>query len=145
MKIYPLLLALLLAAAMVAARALGEGFDLPRGPFVWPGLALMVAGALLVLWSAGIFRRHDTTLNPQGKPSALATQGLYRWSRNPMYLGMLLGLLGLALLLGNVLQLAGPVLFAAITARQIRHEEAVLEQCFGADYLNYKSRVRRWF
>ena len=147
MKIYPLVNALALAALMTSLHSLAHGFALPAQlPATLSGAALMLmfTGAALVFWSAGLFRSRDTTLDPQGKPSTLATDGLYRLSRNPMYLGMLLGLLGLALLLGNAWQLLGPALFVGTTSIQIRREEAVLEQHFGANYLNYKARVRRW-
>lgn len=144
MKIYPLLVALVLAGAMVVIRVAMSGSALTLTPSTYIGALLMALAVAMVLWSAGLFRRRNTTLNPAGEPSALATDGLYRFSRNPMYLGMLLGLLGLALLLGDGWLMAGPVLFALIAARQIGLEEAVLEQRFGAAYLEYKARVRRW-
>lgn len=144
MKIYPLLLAFALAAAMIAVRWLLPDDSARLPPLIDVGALLMLAGTASVLWSAGLFRRRQTTLNPMGEPSALATQGLYRYSRNPMYLGMLLGLLGLALLLGDALSWAGPVAFAWLTTRQIRNEEAALERIFGAEYRAYKARVRRW-
>jgi protein-S-isoprenylcysteine O-methyltransferase Ste14 len=144
MKIYPLLIALVLAGAMIVIRVATSGSALTVTPAAYVGALLMALAVAMVLWSAGLFRRRNTTLNPVGEPSALAMDGLYRFSRNPMYLGMLLGLLGLALLLGNGWLLAGPVLFALITARQIANEETVLEQRFGAAYLEYKARVRRW-
>jgi len=144
MKIYPLALTLALAAAMVAARLFApvHGFLLPS--LSVPGALLMAVGMVLVLWSAGLFRRRKTTLNPVGEPTALTTEGLYRLSRNPMYVGMLLGLLGLALFLGDAWCLLAPAFFAAVTARQIRREEIVLEKIFGEAYRNYRVRVRRW-
>jgi protein-S-isoprenylcysteine O-methyltransferase Ste14 len=144
MKIYPLLLALFLAACMLAVHFLVSNGTLTGAPLSYFGASLMVLCVLMVFWSAGVFRRRNTTLNPTGEPSALATEGLYRVSRNPMYLGMLLGLLGLTAVLGDAALAAGPALFAWVTTCQIRREESVLEQRFGAVYLAYKARVRRW-
>lgn len=144
MKIYPLVLTFALAAAMAAVRWLLPLDGFRFGPLPYPGAVLVLVGAASVLWSAGWFRRKQTTLNPHGEASALTTQGPYRFSRNPMYLGMLLGLVGFALLLGDALDLAGPLVFAWLTTRQIRKEEEALERIFGADYRNYKARVRRW-
>ena len=144
MKIYPLIIALLLATVMAGMQFVSTGLALPTSPPAYLGVVMMAMGGALVLWSAGIFRRRNTTLNPQGEPSTLATEGLYRFSRNPMYLGMLLGLIGLALLLGNIWQLGGAALFAGITSIQIRQEEALLTQRFGEAYREYQSRVRRW-
>jgi protein-S-isoprenylcysteine O-methyltransferase Ste14 len=145
MRIYPLALALLLALAMVALHVLSPVLTLFRPPVSYLGIALMAIGSMLVLGAAGIFRRRHTTLNPVGEPSQLATEGLYRLSRNPMYLGMANALFGLAIYLGNILPFLAPPLFVwFVTKRFILHEEAVLEERFGAEYLAYKSRVRRW-
>lgn len=144
MKIYPLVLTFALAAAMTAVRWLAPIDGLRFAPLTYPGALLILVGAASVLWSAGLFRRQQTTRNPYGEASVLTTQGLYRFSRNPMYLGMLLSLLGLALLLGDALDFAGPLVFGWLTTRQIRKEEAALERIFGADYRDYKARVRRW-
>ena len=144
MRIYPLVLTFLLAALMTAVRWLAPIDDARFSPLPFAGIALMLLGAASVLWSAGLFRRQRTTLNPMGEASALATQGLYRYSRNPIYLGMLLALSGLALLLGNALDFAGPMIFGWLTTRQIRNEEAALERIFGEAYRDYKTRVRRW-
>jgi protein-S-isoprenylcysteine O-methyltransferase Ste14 len=82
--------------------------------------------------------------NPE-KSTSVVTGGIYRFSRNPMYLGFLLVLAGLAAYLSTPVTLAGPVLFLLYMNRfQILPEERILTKRFGADYENYLRRVRRW-
>jgi protein-S-isoprenylcysteine O-methyltransferase Ste14 len=103
------------------------------------------AGLLLVGWALGLFRRRGTTFEPFGQPAALVTTGPYRISRNPMYLGMLLVMVGGALLAGSAPALVAPVGFVlTMNATQIPQEEAALEAAFGPAYRTYRRRVRRW-
>ena len=75
----------------------------------------------------------------------LVTEGLYRYTRNPMYVGLLVILTGFAILLGGVTPfLLLPLFYWLITSYQIKPEERVLEQKFGQQYLDYKKRVKRW-
>jgi protein-S-isoprenylcysteine O-methyltransferase Ste14 len=93
------------------------------------------------------FMRSRTTINPlkPERASVLVTDGIYRYTRNPMYLSLLLLLLGYAIDLWRWPALLGPVAYVAyITRFQILPEERVLEAKFGADYLGYKQKVRRW-
>lgn len=93
------------------------------------------------------FARARTTPNPlsPAKASALVTGGMYRYTRNPMYVGLLLVLCGWALWLGSLSPWIGPPLFVALlTAVQIRPEEAALRGLFGRDYAAYCERVPRW-
>ena len=93
------------------------------------------------------FMRSRTTLNPlrPERASVLVTDGIYRYTRNPMYLSLLLLLLGYAVDLWCWPALLGPAAYVAyITRFQILPEERVLESKFGADYLAYKQKVRRW-
>ncbi len=143
----PPVLALAAAAAMWA---LAGQSGLPRFDFPGrAGLAIAVAGAGLAidLVSVAAFIRARTTVNPlaPSKSSALVVNGLYRFSRNPMYLGMLLILIGWAIWLAQPVTLLGAAVFAVlIEALQIRPEEAALEAKFGDAYGAYKKRVRRW-
>lgn len=112
-------------------------------------VALGLAGVGLAIDLASVVRflRSRTTVNPirPDKATSLVISGLYRYSRNPMYLGMLLVLSGWAVWLGHVIAFAGPVLFAIVLTRiQILPEETALEARFGQEYLDYKARVRRW-
>ncbi|MEC8523649.1 MAG: isoprenylcysteine carboxylmethyltransferase family protein [Pseudomonadota bacterium] len=113
-------------------------------------LAVLVAIMGLVFDSGGVlaFVKQKTTVNPIqiNQASSLVTTGLYRYSRNPMYLGMALLLTSLTIWVQAPAGLAGVGLFVAfITRFQILPEERVLESLFGKDYIAYKGRVRRWF
>lgn len=104
------------------------------------GLAVEVLGA-------ASFVRARTTVDPTHPCSAskLVTTGVYRFTRNPMYLGDLVMLVGWALYLSNVLALVLVPLFVAYIDRfQIRPEEAAMSDLFGEDYSEFTSRVRRW-
>lgn len=70
---------------------------------------------------------------------------MYRITRNPMYLGMVTALTGVALIFGSLSPFSAPVLFVPVlNARVIRHEEHMLEERFGDDYRDFKQSVRRW-
>jgi protein-S-isoprenylcysteine O-methyltransferase Ste14 len=116
-----------------------------RGPIRVLGGVLLVAGLALTVAADAQFKRVRTEINPFGKPSVLVSHGAFRFSRNPMYLGLLAALVGIALLLGSVAALVVPPLFAAVlTARFIRHEEQTMAERFGDEYGEYAKRVRRW-
>ncbi|MGE0496768.1 MAG: isoprenylcysteine carboxylmethyltransferase family protein [Ramlibacter sp.] len=112
-------------------------------------LALVVAGTGVILGVAAMrtFSRAGTTVNPM-KPQAttvLVTHGVYRFSRNPMYVSLLFYLVGFALFLTNWASPVGLALFIIYMNRfQIAPEERVLETRFGAEFDAYRRRVRRW-
>ena len=113
----------------------------------WLAGGLAVAGLTLDLASLAGFLRAGTTVSPVApdRSTSLVTSGFYRFTRNPMYLGLLLILIAWGVWLGNPVNLVWLCLFlAAITYLQIRPEEAALERRFGRAYLDYRSRVRRW-
>jgi protein-S-isoprenylcysteine O-methyltransferase Ste14 len=102
------------------------------------GLALAVAGVAAVI-------RHRTTIVPHHPVATLLTGGAYRLSRNPMYSGLAIAYLGLALLFGSWWPLAlWPLVIVAVRQLVIRPEERYLTQRFGQTYTDYQSRVRRW-
>ena len=113
-----------------------------------------MAGALIALAGTSIaaaglarLRRLGTTPDPIDIESAtkLATDGIYRWTRNPMYLGMILVLVGWALALGAALAWVGPPAFALYIQRfQIVPEEAAMARKFGEDFERYRKTTRRW-
>ncbi len=110
-----------------------------------PGLAPIAAGFAVLLYAAGLFRKHRTAIKPFKESSALVTQGLYHFTRNPMYLSLVIVLFGVAVLLGSVSCLLVPPFFAwLITVLFIRVEEAMLTERFGEAYLAYQQRARRW-
>lgn len=115
----------------------------------WHCLALlpMLAGLALMVACVRQFRRHQTTLNPftPDNSSHLVVDGVYRYSRNPMYLGMALLLTAWSLWLAQPWTVMGVILFMAyIQLAQIRPEERALSVRFGAAYDNYCRRTRRW-
>src|SRR5258705_12308190 len=121
------------------------GFVLPhRNAIV---LALFVASVCVAVLGVASFRRARTTLNPlkPEKSSALVTSGIYRYTRNPMYLGLLLVLLGWASFLANALAFVFlPVFILYMNRFQIEPEERVLASMFGREFAAYLSKVRRW-
>ncbi len=141
----PLLYVLVFSAAWLLDRLL------PLPTLLGPPVGSLLGGPLLLL-GVGIgasalvrFRIVGTTFDPTGPANALATGGIYQWTRNPMYLGALMAFtgLGLALQWTWLLVLSVP-LAVALQRLAIRPEEAYLERRFGAAYLDYKARVRRW-
>lgn len=110
-------------------------------------LALVLMGAAVSLAGVVSFRRARTTVNPlkPEKTSSLVCSGIYRITRNPMYLGFLLVLIGWAVMLGSPFAALGPVLFVGYISRfQIVPEERVLASLFGDEFSAYRARVRRW-
>ena len=147
LKVPPPIVALVMAIAMWLLSRL------PASPEALPIVRLLLAVGLAAVGVAfslsGVlaFRRAQTTVNPL-KPessSSLVTAGVYKVTRNPMYVGMVFLLLAWAAFLWSVLSLLGPLGFAAYMGRfQIAPEERALAGLFGAEYAEYKARVRRW-
>ena len=109
------------------------------------GGVVIVVGLLLLVMANGLFVRAGTDVIPFRKVSSLVTTGIYRFTRNPMYLGMAAVLLGCALTVGVVPALLVPVVFVVIVeARFIRPEEQMLRELFPQEYPAYCQRVRRW-
>lgn len=146
-KIPPPVVGLLLAAAMWAAADAGPQFSLPPQIRYTVVSMLIATGLTFDLLGLIAFRRSRTTINPlrPERTSALVTQGIYRITRNPMYVGMALLLLAWAVYLSALLPFAGvPLFMSYITRFQIRPEERMMEKLFGAEFLGYAARVRRW-
>lgn len=133
-----LLLMLLLHTAIPLIRII-------ESPYRFLGMVFVFLGALMILLAATYFRRLHTTLHPFGETSCLATAGLYKLSRNPMYLGMLLMLVGVAVSLGTITPaFVLPFFVWLMTSRHIKKEEKKLERIFGDWYMQYKRTVPRW-
>lgn len=123
-----------------------------RFDYSWTGTSLLgailiFAGILLIIAALGEFKRAKTTINPMdpSKAQNLVADGLYKYTRNPMYLSLLLLLIGYAILQSDFLALLGPVLFLVMmTELQIKPEESALREKFGAAYEAYCQRTRRW-
>jgi len=118
---------------------------LPRAPSRLLAAALLLAGCGLTFWSLWLFWRARTSPLPMRPTTALVRSGPYRWTRNPMYLGMLLLYLGVALLFDVTWALVlAPALVVFVGRLVIAKEERYLEVSFGDEYRRYKARVRRW-
>jgi len=147
LKVPPVAVMFAVAGLMaLGARALPVlGSPLPGRVFIAGGVA--AAGAAISILGVASFRRAKTTVNPMTPESSstLVIAGVYRWTRNPMYLGFLLILCGLACALSNALAAALlPAFILYMNRFQIRPEERALEARFGALFADYRGRVRRW-
>ena len=114
-------------------------------PITYLGSGLIILGFLIVIWPAASFGRVGTPIRPFEESTDLVTNGMYRVTRNPMYLGMVAVLLGVAVLFGSASPfLLIPIFGWIIQTKFVKFEEALLEETFGDEYIEYKSRVRRW-
>ncbi|MGH8179116.1 MAG: methyltransferase family protein [Steroidobacter sp.] len=147
LKIPPLILLLLAAAAMWLVSSFVPAWRFDFDGRTLAAISLAVAGVCVTAAGVVSFRRAGTTVNPM-KPddaSALVDTGIYRYTRNPMYLGFLLALLGWGVFLANPAALVVAPLFVLYMNRfQITPEERALGQMFGPTFQTYRRRVRRW-
>ena len=147
LKIPPPLVALTFALAMFGVDRVA-----PALSFTLPGslaiaMALAVLGVAVALAGVVAFHRSRTTINPMkpGETSTIVSGGVYRYTRNPMYLGILLALAGWAVYLTNAAAaLLLPAFVVYLNQFQIKPEEHVLLEKFGPQFAQYTSRVRRW-
>ena len=136
------LLALALAVALHYLLPIAQLFP---APWSYAGAVLVVAGIVMSAAGSSAFRRAGTAVVPFERSTVLVTNGLYRFTRNPMYLGLVLSLVGVAILLGSFgAWLPLPIFIWILQTQFINGEERFLEEIFGAPYLDYKKRVRRW-
>ena len=145
MRLPPLLLMALCAALAGGVSALFP-FGYQNVP-TWIVLVVAVAAGAFMFPAAISFARQKTTVNPLSPDDAtvLVDKGIFGFSRNPMYVGMVLFLLAFALWLGTASGFIGVVIFFILIDRyQIRFEEEALTKKFGASYREYISRVPRW-
>jgi protein-S-isoprenylcysteine O-methyltransferase Ste14 len=147
LRVPPLVLVALFAAAIVAASVWMPMLHVPLPGHRALAVLLVLAGLGAALAGVLAFRRARTTVNPMApqRSTTVVRTGLYRLSRNPMYLGLALALLGLAAwgssLTGYALV---PAFCAYLTRFQIKPEERALLQRFGPEFTDYMGQVRRW-
>jgi protein-S-isoprenylcysteine O-methyltransferase Ste14 len=147
LKIPPPIAMTVFAAAMWMIKSLPPMLPLPA--LVRMSLALVVLSIGLAFSVAGVaaFRRANTTVNPL-KPettSSLVSTGIYRITRNPMYVGMVIVLVAWAVYLSSVWTWFGPLgLCTYLTQFQIKPEERAMAKLFGAEFATYKAKIRRW-
>ena len=147
LKIPPVAVTLLFVALMWLLAQATPGLPLAMGWRVGLLAIGVVAGAAVGLAGVWSFRRARTTVNPLNpeRSSALVVDGVFRLSRNPMYLGLLMALAGWGLFLANAPSLLLALAFVPYMNRfQIGPEERAMEQAYGQSFTEYRRRVRRW-
>jgi len=129
---------------------IGLHFVLPikrivHSPYTYLGFVFILLGLALNTWSVRELKKRNTTIDFQEMPNRLVTDGPFRISRNPLYLGGVILSLGIAILLGSLITFVFPVALLLILDRlYIPAEETRLEKTFGQEYLEYRQQVRRW-
>ena len=109
--------------------------------------SLMIVLALIIFVKASrAIKKHKTTIFPDGIPSFLVEEGIFQLSRNPIYLAMIILMIGISIVCQNIAGLVFPVIFYSwINKRWIFEEERNLKKAFGKKYLDYCTKVPRWF
>lgn len=146
-RVPPPIIAAVSAALMWVLARLSPDLTYRYPGRMWWAAALAIAGIAIMLAGVTAFAKAKTTVNPLQPAAAtsIVTTGIYRWTRNPMYLGMLIVLIGWLQFLANPLALISVALFVLYIDRlQIRPEEHALKARFGSAYEAYLSDVRRW-
>ncbi len=114
-------------------------------PVSFIGIPCILAGVYLNWNAAKTFRQNGINILPNSKTIALTRSGVFRYSRNPMYLGIFLALLGVGFLIGSITSIAGALVFAIVMQYTwIPYEERKLKQSFGVEFEQYCRTVRRW-
>jgi protein-S-isoprenylcysteine O-methyltransferase Ste14 len=147
LKLPPLLLAPLLALAMWGLSHCEPHFTMPDITRYSSALLILLAGGSVTALGALTFRTFKTTLDPTRphRASSFVTSGVYRFTRNPMYLGLAMILVAWAIMLAALWPFAGPVFWVLYMNRfQIKPEERILAGMFGEEYSRYLASVRRW-
>jgi len=143
--ILPPILLITCLIGMIALQQYGETTALITGVAKNLGYLFIALGIGLPVWGAQIFKRVETNILPYKSPDKLVTEGPFKFSRNPMYLGMLLVLIGVGVRLGILesLYFIG-VFFAVANWWYIPFEEGKMDKMFGEQFTDYKKQVRRW-
>ena len=147
LKIPPPIFAFLLGVLMWLTPSIAGDVEAPRALRVAIGLACLAVGLTVAISGMVEFRRARTTINPvkAHTASSLVCSGIYRFTRNPMYVGLFFALLGWTVYLSNPLCLAFLLVYVLYINRfQIKPEERILLGLFGEPYAAYMQRVRRW-
>lgn len=136
---------LLTILVMAALQWLAPLATVIPAPVSYTGAVIILGGLSIVIVAARLFQIHETAIVPFEESSALVVNGIYRFTRNPMYLGMVIVLTGIATLLGTLTPFLPIPVFAILIQRLfIVKEEAILTETFGEQYREYRQSVRRW-
>ena len=140
----PRLVLLLLLSILALRKGLPEARLLPD-PWRWLGVPIGVLGIVIAVGAARQFHALNTNIKTFDAPGRLVTNGWFRISRNPMYLGFALLLLGAATVTGSAVTFLSPLVFLLISEWiYIPFEERAMSRAFKEDYQTYRRRVRRW-
>lgn len=132
----------LIAAAFHWCLNIWEGM---RFSWPWVGALLGLTGFFFMMWAWWLFKRQDIAVCPTARTEHITTEGPYRFTRNTMYLGIVLMMLGLALYIGTMpFYLSTIGYFAILNFAFCPYEENKLVKAIGNEYLQYRNRVRRW-
>ncbi len=144
-KLLPPTLFFMCIAAMVVLRWLFPIKVILSFPTTLIGIAPLIAGLGISIIGSRKFTKVGTNIKTFDDPDVLVKDGLFSFTRNPMYLGFVIALLGISILLGNASSLGIVILFFVITDRwYIEFEEQAMTKKFGEEYAVYKSQTRRW-
>lgn len=137
---------LITISLMVLLHRHWPAFEWMPSPAHWLGLLPMAIGIGIAQWHARLFKRVGTNIDTFGEPGTLTTDGLFGRTRNPMYLGMLICLIGVAWLLGTLSPWLGPLGFYLLARTwYIPLEEQAMARKFGDAYMAYQRTVPRWW
>ncbi len=146
-RIPPVILVIISSLSMILTNEIYNELNISYSYNVPLFILFAFSGAIFALIGVVAFKKHQTTVNPikSSEVSSLVNTGIYRYSRNPMYVGMLAILMGLLFYLSNPINIVFIVLFVCyLNKYQISPEEASLKHLFGNEYIAYKKTVRRW-
>ena len=119
--------------------------NIVKNPYNKIGIIILVMGLSLTFYSFYLFKKNKTPILPGEKPKFIVMEGPYKFTRNPMYLGVSIALLGAAVYFGNLLSFLSPIIFfLAMNYYYVPFEEKLMENLFGKKYTNYRKKVRRW-
>jgi len=142
----PLIVAVILILGLACDYFLNNTFGSAAARLVYVGFGLCVIGFVLLVWCAVLYRQSKTSILPHTADSNMIETGPFGWSRNPIYLSMLLLFVGICLIMDAPAALLFVVpAYLALRFYVIAREEAYLTRRFGEEYTSYQSRVRRWF
>ena len=111
----------------------------------YAGILVFIFGLSITFSSFYLFKKNKTPIVPGQKPKFMVAEGTYKFTRNPMYLGVATALLGFSLYFGNLLSFLSPLAFFLIMNYYfVPREEKLLENIFGKRHIDYKKKVRRW-
>ena len=145
MKIPPPILVLILVVSSFLSSKKIDVIHIPHQTLV--SILILLIGILILIIPVTKFIKYKTTIDPIEfkKVNKLVTSGIYKYSRNPMYLGLLLIVISSSILYLNIYSVSTPIFFYYwINRFQIQREEIFLTEKFGKEYLSYKNKTRRW-